>query len=305
MRKILPVLTIAAISLYASGCGDDAPAVATVEVTPRAVRLGYPEVQNVHLSWQASAPLEGVSAQPMVFLHLRDDKDQVVRTYDHPFPQKWREGGGPVAYDARIFQSLLAPPLPPGKYKLTLGLYEGKTRWPLDGIGDKVDKREYAAADVEVPAGAAGPGFAFSPSWLQVEPGGDRYVLARRWLNGRGVIGLKDVKEAGALWLLLRIPSGKEPNETLAVEGGGVPRVLVRGTCGGTETSLSGPGMHELEVPVEAPANGVCRIALLPNFTLTSSVTGQQRSVSLENAAWAPAPASAARPAPASTPGAP
>lgn len=300
MRNILPVLTIATLSLLASACSDDAPAVARVDVTPRSLRLAYPQSQTVRLHWQPSGPLEGVSVQPMVFLHLRDGKDKVVRTFDHPFPQKWRDEGTPVDEDARIFQSLLAPPLPAGKYKLTLGLYEGKTRWPLDGVGEKVDKREYAAVDVDVPSGTVGPGFAFSPTWLPAEPGGDRYVVARRWLNGRGVIGLKDVKEAGELWLLLRIPSGREPNETLAVEGGGVPSVLVRGTCGGAETSLSGPGMHEVELPVEPPANGVCRIALLPNYTLTSAVTGQQRSVSLENAAWASAgPAGSGQPAPA------
>lgn len=298
MRKILPVLTIAALSLYAAGCGDDnAPAVAHVEVTPRTLRLGYPEMRMVHLTWQPSAGLGKAVVQPMVFLHLRDDKDQVVRTYDHPFPQKWQEGT-PVSYDAKIFQSLLATPLSPGKYHLTVGLYEGKTRWPLDGLGKPTDRREYAAAEVEVPTGATGPGFAFSPSWLDTEDGGDRYVLARRWLLGRGVLGLKDVREPGTLWMLLRIPNGKEPNERLEVEGGGVPSVLVRGNCGGTETSLSGPGMHEIEIPVEAPpANGVCRVALLPNFTLTSAVTHQQRSVALENAAWAAGPAGGARPA--------
>lgn len=315
MRKILPVLTIAALSLSVSGCSDKAPAVGRVEVTPTTLRLGYPELQTLHLAWQPTAPLEGVSVQPTVFLHLRDTKNEVVRTFDHPFPQKWREGT-PVAYDARLFQSLLAPPLAPGKYRLTIGLYEGKTRWPVTvagaGAGEKIDKREYAAALVEVPTGANAPSFAFSPSWLPVEDGNDKYVVARRWLNGRGVIGIKDVREAGSVWLLLRIPSGKEPNEQLQVEGGGVPSVLVRGTCGGTETNISGPGMHELDIPVDGPSPvGVCRIALIPNFTLTSAVTHQVRSVSLENAAWAPAsnntpkppaqPASPTAPSPAGT----
>jgi hypothetical protein len=291
MRKILPALPIAVLALSLAGCrGDEAPAVARVAVSPRAFRLAYPQSQMLHLEWQPSAPLAGLSVQPMVFLHLRDEKNHVVRTFDHPLPQRWQEGT-PQTYDARVFQSVLAPPLPAGRYTLTLGLYEGKTRWPLDGVGKRIDKREYAAVDVEVPAGTVGPGFAFTPSWLPPEPGGDRFVVARRWLNGRGAIGLRDLKESGSVWLLLRIPSGKEPNETLAVESGGVPSVLVRGTCGGMETSLSGPGMHEVELPVEPPANGVCRITFVPNFTLTSAVTGQVRSVSLENAAWAPAAA--------------
>lgn len=307
MRKIFPVLSLVpltALCLSAAGCGDKAPAVARVEVTPSTVRLGYPEIQTLHLNWQPVAPLEGVSVQPTVFLHLRDDKNEVVRTFDHPFPQKWREGT-PVAYDAKLFQSLLAPPLAPGKYRLTIGLYEGKTRWPIAGAGEKIDKREYVAATVEVPTGATAPSFAFSPSWLPVEDGNDKYVVARRWLNGRGVIGVKDVREAGSVWLLLRIPRGNEPNEQLQVEGGGVPSLLVRGTCGGMETNISGPGMHEVEIQIDGPSpTGVCRIAFVPNFTITSAVTHQVRSVSLENAAWAAGSAQSPKPAetPAETP---
>src|SRR4029077_12180775 len=79
MSKILPVLTIAILSLGAAGCSDKAPAVARVEVTPTSLRLGYPELQTVHLNWQPVAPLEGVSVQPTVFLHLRDDKNELVR----------------------------------------------------------------------------------------------------------------------------------------------------------------------------------------------------------------------------------
>src|SRR6185369_5233526 len=301
MRKILPlvplvaIIPLAVLCLSAAGCGDKAPAVARVEVTPTTLRLGYPELQNLHLNWQPSAPLEGVSVQPTVFLHLRDDKNEVVRTFDHPFPQKWQEGT-PVPYDAKLFQSLLAPPLAPGKYRLTIGLYEWKTRWPIAvtgaGAGEKIDKREYVAATVEVPTGGTAPSFAFSPSWLPVEDGNDKYVVARRWLNGRGVIGVKDVREAGSVWMLLRIPRGNEPHEQLQVENGGVPSLLVRGTCGGVETNISGPGMHEVEVQIDGPSPaGVCRIAFVPNFTITSDVTHQVRSVSLENAAWTPAPA--------------
>jgi hypothetical protein len=84
---------------------------------------------------------------------------------------------------------------------------------------------------------------------------------------------------------------------------------MVRGNCGGVEINLSGPGMHEVEIPVETvPPNGVCRTVLTPNFTITSQVTGQKRSVSLENAAWetgspSSAPAATPSPAPSATPG--
>jgi hypothetical protein len=79
--------------------------------------------------------------------------------------------------------------------------------------------------------------------------------------------------------------------------------VLVRGTCGGSETNISGPGLHELEIPVDGPSpTGVCRVAFIPNFTITSAVTHEVRSFSLENAAWAPASARGGKPAPGQTP---
>ena len=300
MRKILLTLPILALALCASGCGDDdAPPVARVTASPRVVRLGFPEVQTLHLEWQPAAPLEGVSGQPTVFLHLRDAEDKVLRTFDHPFPQPWRQGE-PVAYDAKLYQSLLSPPLAPGKYRLTLGLYEGKERWPLDGLGEPVDRREYLAAEVEVPSTSEEPRFVFSPQWLPPEPGGDRQVLARRSLNGegeniRGAIRVAGVRGPGSVWMILRIPQIDAANEQLVVLSGasGIPGVLVRGSCGaveGAEVGISGPGSHEIEIPIEPPPqNPACRINLRPNFKIVSNATGKSRSVSLESAAWAPA----------------
>jgi len=299
MRKILPILPILALALCASGCGDDdAPPVARVTASPRLVRLGFPEFQTLHLEWQPVAPLEGASGQPTVFLHLLDAEGKVLRTFDHPFPQPWRQGE-PVEYDAKLHQSLLSPPLAPGKYRLTLGLYEGKERWPLDGLGEPVDRREYVAAEVEVPTTSEAPRFVFSPQWLPPEPGGDRQVLARRSLNGegdniRGAIRVAGVRTPGTVWMVLRIPQIDAANERLEVAGAsGIPGVLVRGACGaveGAEIGISGPGSHEIEVPIDAPpANGACRIGLRPNFKIVSNATGKSRSVSLESAAWAPA----------------
>ncbi len=294
MRKILLPLPILVLALCASGCGDDdAPPVARVTASPRTIRLGFPEVRTLRLEWQPTAPLEGVSGQPTVFLHLLDGEDKVLRTFDRPFPQRWREGE-PVTYDAKVFQSLLAPSLAPGKYRLTLGLYEGKERWPLEGLGEPVDRREYIAAEVEVPATSEAPRFVFSPQWLPPEPGSDRQVLARRWLGGeRGAIRVAGVRAPGSVWMVLRIPQIDSAHERLEVEGtSGIPGVLIRGACGGVEGAeigISGPGSHELEVPIEPSANGACRIGLRPNFKIVANNSGKSRSVSLENAAWAPA----------------
>ena len=123
--------------------------------------------------------------------------------------------------------------------------------------------------------------------WVEGRPSeGGRQVLVRRWLGDRGAIRLDGVREPGTLWLVLRIPPADPANERLELEGeANLPGVLVRG-CGGFEMSVSGPGTHEIQVPVEAAENGACRIGVNPNFSIVTTTTGKRRSVSLENAAW-------------------
>lgn len=311
MKKILfPLLLV--LALCALGCGEDAPPVASLEVSPKSVRLPYPELQTIHLSWQPSAPLEGFTGTPTVFVHLLDDNGKVVRTFDHTFPDRWREGTT-VGYDLKLYQSAVAPALNPGRYRLTIGLAgQAKQRWTLDGVGEPVARREYLAAEVDVPPPPpnkkSGPRFTFSEHWLPTEPGGDRQVLARRWLTDNGGIRIAGLRRPGHVWLVLRIPP-PEIAGPLKVKDGGQPSVRIEGSCGDFEASLSGPGIHEVEMPlVEPPKNGQCRLELQPNFTFGSPA----RSVSLENAAWAPdggqprpRAAGAGRPGAASSPSAP
>lgn len=274
---------------------------ASLEVVPRAVQLGFPEVHEINLNWAPSTALEESAGPPMVFIHLRDDRGDVVRTFDHPFPQRWREGV-PVQYDVKIYQSALSPPLAAGKYQLSIGLYgKENERWALDGLGKPIARREYLAAEVEVPAPAPqGLRLAFSPSWLALEPGGDRQILARRWLNREGSIGFQGIASPGTVWMVLRIPSAAPPSETLVFDGASeIPAVLVSGTCGSSETNVTGAGYHEVEVPVETvPPGGSCEVALRPNFHLKAVGVPEDRSVSLENITWRPASGRAAAPSP-------
>ncbi|HKI05079.1 MAG TPA: hypothetical protein VKK31_24075 [Thermoanaerobaculia bacterium] len=287
MTKVLPIALIA-ISL-AAGCGGKQTPVAGVEVEPRLVRLPFSQVRTARLTWTPTVALEGDA--PTVFVHLLDGQRKVVRTFDHPFPQRWREGV-PVSYDLKLYQSALAPALPAGKYQVTLGLYnkEGR-RWALDGLGEPKGRNEYDAAEIEVPPPAPGTRFAFSAAWLPVEPGSDRQVLARRWMAKRSAIRLVDQKEPGTLWMVIQIPPTNGPDAKLVLDpGASAPSVLVVGNCGGTETNLSGPGIHEVELSMEAPpANGFCRVLLSSNFLLEPTVpTARKRSVSLDNIAWMP-----------------
>lgn len=291
MRRIplLPALTVLVLAL--GGCGGDEP-VGTLTVEPKTVRLGYPEATEVRFSWQPVAGLE--SDRPLVFVHLIDQPGSVLRTFDHPLPLPWRPGE-PIEYELDLYQSALGPRIPPGTYQLTVGLYEPEgERWPLDGAGQEIAKREYAVATVEVPgAGGGGPAFSFSPAWLAPEPGRDVQVLGRRWLTAEGSIQVSGATSPGAVRLVLSIPAADGSAGRLTVEGGSnVPSVVLSSTCGGVETAVSGPGTHEVEMPVEANeaagTTGACEIRLRPNFHLVAEGSPERRSVVLENLAWTP-----------------
>lgn len=291
MKRIHLPIALVAVSLAAGCSGGDAP-VARVEVQPRQVRLPFSQAQPLQLTWTPSADL---NEQPTVFVHLLDGEGQVVRTFDHAFPQRWRQGTR-VTYDVKLYQSALAPPLPAGRYRLTLGLYgkEGE-RWALDGFGEPVGRNEYVAAEVEVPSQSPNLRFVFSPTWLPVEAGGDRQVLARRWMADRATIRLVHQRGPGTVWMVVHIPPADSPDYKLVLDqDASAPSVRVAANCGGSESNLSGPGLHEVELAVGPPAlGGFCRVLLSSNFTLeptvaTAGPTGRKRSVSVENVAWIP-----------------
>jgi len=283
---MIPAAGIAALG--AAGCGKQTP-VAQVNVDPPKTELPFSQLRTVHLTWTPSAAIG--DEKPTVFVHLLDDKKKVARTFDHAFPERWR-AGTPVSYDLKLYQSAMAAPLAPGKYQVTLGLYgkDGK-RWPLEGLGDAVGRDEYKAFEVEVPNANPRPRLAFSPTWMEVESGGDRQVLARRWLVKRGAIRLVDQRAPGAVWMVVQIPPADVAGYRLVLdEGASAPSVLIQGNCGCPDTNLSGSGLHEVELSLDAPAAGdFCHVLLNPNFTLEpKAATGTQRSASLENIAWIP-----------------
>jgi hypothetical protein len=294
MKKTYTLALVAILLSCAVGCHRKAPDAGSLEVQPRSITLPYPQLVTVHLAWTPAATTgsEDSPSQPLVFLHLLGPKGQVMRTFDHPFPQHWAPGT-PVAYDVRLYQSALAPPLDPGRYRLGVGLFDqtGK-RWALEGLGEPMARQEYLAAEVQVPPPAAGPRLEFSPTWLPLMAGTDKQVVARRWLADQpGEIRVQAIPGPGTLWLSFRIPPGDGSSEKLVYHDAGTntPAVVIRDTCGGVETGISGPGPHEVEMPIEAAGpEGVCLISLVPNFHILSTAQPPTRSVSLENAAWSP-----------------
>src|ERR1700704_1076588 len=122
--SLLAAAALSGLLLFAPGCRRETPAVGHIEVQPRSVSLPYPQLAILHLTWTPAAGGNAAEiSQPLVFLHLLDAKGRGLRTFDHPFPQRWVEGS-PVSYDVKLVQSAIAPPLAPGTYRLSVGLYD-------------------------------------------------------------------------------------------------------------------------------------------------------------------------------------
>jgi len=293
-RRLAPALALAAVL---AGCGGEDPAVGRLEVTPTRLRLPHGGVRPLVLTWTPARELYGREREgaPLVFVHLLERPGIVLRTFDHPFPQRWRPGR-PVRYEVELYQSALGGPLPPGRYQLTVGLYQaGGQRWPLETAGKEVGKREYAVAEVEVPPPGEGvPAFFFAGKWLPIEAGADVQMLARRWLTGDGALQVRSAPGAGELWVVLRIPEGTGAGERLVLEPrAAAPGVVVSSTCGGEEIGITGPGPHEVRLPVREGA-APCEVRFDGNFALESAGSPHRHMVALEGLAWAPVPGAAA-----------
>ncbi|HXU46040.1 MAG TPA: hypothetical protein VN783_10980 [Thermoanaerobaculia bacterium] len=291
MKNLLLATTAALVLAVTAGCGRSEAPVARLKVEPNALRLPYPELAALKFTWE---PISAVPTIPTVFVHLVDEKGEIERTFDHPYPAAFQPGS-PQTYNVHIYQTALATPLPAGKHRLVAGLYlPGGDRWTLEAGGEEFRKREYVVATIDVPpVDPQAPKLAFTRTWLAAEGGGDRQTLIRRWLTGNGALRLAPIKKTGAFFLSFRIPQGDNPGEKLVTEGPNPPSVEIASSCGGVLTNISGPGSHLVQIPVDAlPADGQCVVRLHPNYHLEVTGSPFKRTVALENVAWAPKAAS-------------
>lgn len=282
---LVPILALVA-------CGPSEPPVAGLQVEPDELQLPFPGVVDLELSWEMELPLEGLEGQPLVFVHLVDEQGEVLRTFDHPLDFNWQPGQR-QQYEIRLYQSALAPPLEPGTYALTMGLYDSSgQRWPLRVEGREAGSSEYRVAEVVVGAELENaPMFFFSPTWHHLESGADAQIVARRWLSdAEGTIRVTECPESGTIWMLIRVPSGEEGASRVVLdEEASAPEVRVTSTCGLEEICVSGPGFHEIEIsllPADKDLLEECELRLQPNFRLIEEETATQRSLALEVLAW-------------------
>lgn len=266
---------------------------AEIAVSPAELDLPLATFVELAVRIMPLADLES-GAVPRVFLHLVDEPGSVLRTFDHPLPGEFRRGRE-IVYKVRIHQSAIAEPLAPGLYTLTAGLHDvARGRFRLRSSYPEVARLEYAVAKVRVPQPSPeAPAVRFSPSWLPVEPGRDRQIVARRPLAGAGpgTFQIGPLKGPGEILLRLGLPvPGSGRLERLSAET--TSKIRLHSTCGDFQAELPGePGADgsgvEILMPVPATAAPVeCDVEIEPNFLVRSEDQTEGRSVSLEILAW-------------------
>lgn len=290
-----------AVALLAMcGCGgENAPPLARVGVPGAEVSLAHGRAAVVETKWELLAPAPGGSGAPQVFVHLFGSGGKPERTFDHALPFAW-QAGGTESHTLEIWQSLQDPPLAPGSYTLTFGVYEpaSRERWPLDvGGRDGGRRNEYRLASVTVPAGdPAAPRLEFGPGWLPAEESIDRQVLVHRWLTDAGTLEVTGLSAKGVdLELRLLLPRLEGSTHRLSyAEGAGNPQVSVSSPCLAAPAAAEGFGNHRLRLalrpPVEAQGAGgtSCELAFDSNFTYLDIQHLVQRSADLGVVLWQP-----------------
>ncbi len=272
-------------------CRPPEPA-ARVQISARALELPYPHSVSLELAWLPLAPLEVASSELLVFVHLIDEEGKVERTFDHPFPETWTEGRE-VRYPLELSQSALAPPLPPGRYELTLGLYVASgRRWPLEVDAREVDDEEYALAEVEVPYPVmTTPRFRFSESWEASQETGLRQIVAHRWLSEKPAqVSIWGIDRPGEAVLTFSIPRLQEQDLRLRTQAqDDAPLVAIESDCGEVRGQLSGYGFQEIRVPISADAGWRCTVNFSPGSYFIDADSSHRYSALLESVTWAPA----------------
>jgi hypothetical protein len=285
----LGVMTLA-LQLLAVGCEKPQAPVAKLTVQPSTMDLPYPARTSLRLRWQMERPLGEVSGAPSAFVHLIDSPGNVLRTFDHRLEFDWRQGRA-EEYEIPVYQSVLAPPLEKGDYRISVGLYDSSgRRWPLEVSGTEIDTFEYQVAELQVPGETGNvPMFLFSQAWMPLEAGTDVQILGRRWLGGEGTIRVVELVGRGEVWLLARIPSIEPDAVDLDLdEGAEAPVVEVSSSCGEQQIAISGTGTHSIRLPIGSQETlpEECEILFRPNFQMVERSSLARRSMVLEVLTW-------------------
>jgi len=303
MRFRLWTLAISLAILPLAGCPETpATPVGRLTVEPDQLSLPHGASARLNTHWEMTLPLAGsTEAPPHLFVHLLDDDARVLRTFDLPLPFDWQPGGESSAV-VELWQSALDPPLPPGTWRLRMGLYDvaSRRRWALEVPGgEEVGKEAYLVSRVKVPPGAgAEPVITFAGGWFPPEMSGDLQVLTRRWLERAGQISIAGLPGPAEVEIVVDIPELASESFSLVHDGGstgggstgggGAPTLTVTSDCAPQARQVSGFGQHRLALLLDpgATAGGVCLLHFDTDFVYVETSSLARRSLNLVRLTW-------------------
>lgn len=280
MRNVV----IAVAVLSASCAQPPEPPVAELLLAATDVPLIYAASTSLPVDWKPLRDLDPSDASPFLFVHLLDRDGRILRTYDRPAPAQLT-GRDTI----EIWQTLLTEPLPVGRYRLTIGLYDTASgrRWRLETGGVEIDEGKYEIARVEVASTRREtPSLIFEGEWLEADVG-QKHNPGRRWMGERGTIRVFRTDGWSELVLSLatiELPADQYP--LTYARGASTPELVIRNGCDSdAETRLDGYGVWT--VALKLNADDPCVITLDPNFVMVDP-EGKRRSIGLEAAFFRP-----------------
>ena len=134
-----------------TGCARRKP-VGRLTVAPKETVVAVGACAPLRFEWRPDAPLDRVHGRVVAFVHLLAEPGNPDGNLDHALPEPWTPNRNQT-YEKRVCPSAFQPPLQPGTYRLTAGLYDESWgyRWPLEaGENTQVDRREYLMGSVVV-----------------------------------------------------------------------------------------------------------------------------------------------------------
>jgi hypothetical protein len=274
LAGLAALLLSAAVLAGCGGRGNSEPA-GRVSTPSGTVKLLYPQSVPIAVTWEPARPLDRRHGRVVAFVHLvrtGERGNEVLRTFDHALPKPWIPGEAQTD-EIDLYQSALAEPLAPGRYVLSIGLYDESSgyRWPL-ATGPEIAKREYRLADVEVGGtDPTAPKLESSGGWQPVEALQTKQVLSRRPFMGVSRVSLES-QAPGWVRMLVSLP-----------QTGGPDSVHVSPSCAPDAGQTVAAGKSRWIFVDVAP--GPCRIDFEP-----SPPTGPKSPVapSLDVLSWRP-----------------
>lgn len=183
---------------------------------------------------------------PHLFVHLRAETGELVRTFDHAPPAVC--AGSTAAYAIGLSQSALGEPLPAGRYEVSLGAYVGDLKLPIRWAGGVSSRVVLGWVEVPNVTGARDPDVRLAGGWFSPEASGNLQHPVIRRFSRQARADLAPSSEAREIRLHVGVPLGAAEGRPEVSSS----LVEVRVSCTGRVVGLDRPGMHETTVRVPA-----------------------------------------------------